>query len=186
MEALELLLTRQSATALGEPAPSDEAIKEILQAGARAPDHGRLRPWRFIVIEGTARDRLGQTLAAALQARDLGISKQLLEQERMKPLRAPMIIVVAAKVRLHHPKIPEMEQVLSAGAAAQNIALALHARGFGCMWKTGDGAYDPLVKEALGLQPHDHIVGFMYVGTTTRAPRPSAMPNLEELVVVWR
>lgn len=185
MDALEALLTRQSALKLVEPAPPEEILKPALEAAARAPDHGKLRPWRFILIKGEARRRFGDVLAEALRARDPEAPELAVEREREKPLRAPLIVTVVAKVEPDHAKIPEIEQVLSAGTAAQNLLLALHAQGFGHFWRTGAPAYDANVKRALGLELHDHIVGFLYLGTPAATPGDDARPDPAEFVTVW-
>jgi nitroreductase len=142
-----------------------------LRAAVRAPDHGRLQPWRFLLIEGEARRQLGDVLANALHAREPDTSLQKLDAERAKPMRAPLVMVVAAEPR-EHPTIPEIEQVMAVAAAAHNILLAAHARGFGGFWRTGASAYDPEVKRALGLAPGSHIVGFLYLGTIAMPGRP--------------
>ncbi len=183
MDAYEALITRVSPKELGEPAPDEAALRAILAAALRAPDHGRLRPWRFIAIRGKGRQRLGEVLAAALARRDANPGAEL-ERERQKPLRAPLILVVAAHIT-PTPKIPPVEQLLSAGAAAQNIMLACHAMGFGAMWKTGAPAYDPGVKEALGLAATDEIAGFLYIGTPTALPKRQATLDPADFVRAW-
>ncbi|HLJ64805.1 MAG TPA: nitroreductase [Stellaceae bacterium] len=165
MDALHAILTRTSPPKLEAPAPDDATLARIIGAGMRAPDHGRLKPWRFIIIRGDARARLGEVLAKT-QPRD-----------REKPLRAPLILVVAAHLEAS-PKIPAVEQILAAGAAAQNIQLAAHALGFGTFWRTGWPAYDALVKAALGLAPDDAIIGFLYMGTPVAPPPPPGIPEL--------
>jgi nitroreductase len=164
MDAIEALLTRRSPGRLTDPAPDDAALKTMLDAAMRAPDHGRLRPWRFIVLRGDARARLGALMAEAMRRREPGIPASALEKERGKPLRAPLIVVIAASLIEGH-KIPAVEQLLAAGAAAQNLQLAAHALGFGTVWRTGAPAYDAYVKQELGLEPADAIIGFMYLGT---------------------
>ena len=128
-----------------------------------APDHGRLQPWRFIVLEGAARGILGEAMAESLRSRTPDASPARIDAERNKPNRAPTIIVVAA--RITPGKIPEVEQLLAVGAATQNMCLAAQALGFGTMWKTGAAAYDSKVKHALGLREDDHIVSFLYLGS---------------------
>ena len=164
MQAIDALLTRRSARALTEPAPDAGALELIFSAAARAPDHGRLRPWRFIVIGAAARERFGALLADHLRRTHPQIGAESLERERLKAFRAPLIIVVAAH-RDASAKIPAIEQVLSAGAAAHAMMLAAFALGFNAMWKTGDAAYDATVKQALGLEPDDAVVGFLYLGS---------------------
>ena len=185
MDALEALLTRDSAVRLEPPGPDAAALDAIFRSALRAPDHGRLRPWRFLVIGGEARERFGAVLADALQRRDPAAPPESLARERQKALRAPVIVVVAATVK-PSDKIPEVEQVISAGAAAQNIMLAVHALGFGAMWRTGAPAYDPTVKAALGLKPDDAIVGFLYIGTRSSGAAPYPRPAPNDLVSTWR
>ena len=172
MQAIDALLTRRSATALADPAPDEAALGLIFSSATRAPDHGRLRPWRFVVVRGEARARFGELLADHLRRTHAEVSEETLQRERLKAFRAPLIVVVAARC---NPalKIPVIEQTLSAAAAAHAMMLAAFALGFNAMWKTGGPAYDAAVKAALGLEPGDAIVGFLYFGSeaTQRAPR---------------
>lgn len=163
MEAIEALNTRSSAKTYGATAPSKAELAVVLQAAVRAPDHGRLRPWRFMLIEGDQRRKFGEILAAAALRRVPGLSEGDLQRERDKALRAPLIIVVACRA-VQGTKVPVIEQILAAGAAAQNILLALHTLGYAAAWKTGDACYDPEVKKALGLAVDDHLVALIYTG----------------------
>lgn len=184
MEALELLLTRDSALKLEPPGPDARALDAMFKSALRAPDHGRLRPWRFVLIRAERRERFGGVLAASLKRREPNASPDTLERERQKALRAPVIVVVAAQFK-PSDKIPEVEQIVSAGAAAQNVMLAAHALGYGAMWRTGAPAYDPEVKQALGLDPRDAIIGFLYIGNRTAASSPLPRPVPEDFVTVW-
>jgi nitroreductase len=175
MQAIDALLNRRSAKVLTEPAPDEGALALILAAAARAPDHGRLRPWRFIVFRGAARERLGELLAGHLERTRPGIGAESLERERHKALRAPLVLAVASIVN-ESAKVPPIEQIVSAGAAAENVMLAAATLGFGAMWKTGGAAYDETVKAALALERKDAIVGFLYLGTE---PAQSALPPPE-------
>jgi nitroreductase len=168
-------LARQTPLKLTPPGPSNDIIAAALHAAEAAPDHGRLRPWQFIRIEGEGLAQLGETMAEALSQREPEAAPELLEKERKKPTRTPLIIVVATE--LQFGRIPELEQIMAAAAAAQNLQLAFHDHGFGVQWKTGAAATDPLVKAALGIAPHDHIIGFMYVGTIAEAKPERALPN---------
>ena len=179
MDLLSGIQSRSSAAKLGEPGPTREHLEQILRAGVRAPDHGRLRPWRFIVIEGSARQKLGDAMADVLRAKLPESNEAQLASERSKALRAPTVVVVAA--RITKGKIPEIEQVLAAGAAAQNMLLAAHALGYGAMWKTGGVAYDAKAKAVLGLAPEDHIVALLYLGTTV-TPGVTASASTDGLV----
>ena len=181
MQAIDALLTRRSARALTEPAPDAGALELIFAAAARAPDHGRLRPWRFVLVRGAARERFGALLAEQLRRTHPQTSEESLQRERLKAFRAPLIIVVAAHCD-PAVKIPVIEQTLSAAAAAHAMMLAAFALGFNAMWKTGAAAYDATVKEALGLAPADAIVGFLYFGTESGERAPAAPSEWRERV----
>ena len=184
MDAIAAITQRASPLKLGEPGPSPAEIKTLLEAAIRAPDHGKLKPWRFLVIEGAGRERLGDLWVEGLRRREPDAQDVMLQREREKPLRAPVIVVVIARVDRQHPKIPAVEQIVSAGSAAQNLQLAAHALGYGCLWRTGAAAYDPVVKQGLGVPPEDKIIGFMYVGKIdTAGPlRPLAV---EDFAAPW-
>ncbi len=169
MDAVEALLSRKSTPKLTEPGPNKAQLDIIFQAAVRAPDHGALRPWQFIVFEGEGRERLADILVEAMLAKDPEASEIAIEKTRSKPLRAPMIIAVIAKVT-DHPKIPIIEQKISAGAAAQNIMIAAHALDLAGIWRTGAPCFDPYVREKLGAVGEDEIVGFLYLGTANGMP----------------
>lgn len=157
---------------LTDPGPDEAALALMFACATRAPDHGRLRPWRFVVVRSEARDRFGELLADHLRRAHPQTSSETLERERLKAFRAPLIVVVAAHCN-PGVKIPLIEQTLSAGAAAHAMMLAAFALGFNAMWKTGGPAYDPAVKVAVGLEAEDAIVGFLYVGT-----EPERIPHV--------
>jgi nitroreductase len=165
MELFAAINTRASAAKLTQPGPTPAQLADILEAAARAPDHGRLKPWKFIVVEAGLRDRFATAAAAAKRVRIPTMSEEQFAAERDKVARSPTIVVVACVVRREQTKIPEIEQVVAAAAAAQNLFLAAHDLGLGVMWKTGAAAYDPAVKAELGLKADDHIVGIMHLGT---------------------
>lgn len=182
---MEALTTRASPSALAAPAPDAHALDSMLRAAVRAPDHGRLRPWHFIIVEGSAREALGNVLADALRIREPGVPEAAIVKERAKPLRAPLIVVVAARLR-EHRGVPAVEQIVASGAAAQNMLVAAHALGFGGFWRTGAAAYDEHVKHALGLRAEDAIVGFVYLGTPATAPAIVGSADLSTHVTHWR
>jgi nitroreductase len=184
VSALDALLSRVSVGALSEPAPDAAQVRTIIDAALRAPDHGKLRPWRFIVIRGDARHRLGDLFAQALLARDPNALPAVVDKERAKPLRAPVLIAVVARIQPDH-KIPETEQLLSAGAAAMNMLNAIHALGFGGVLLTGAPAYDPSIHAALGLAVPERLVGFVYVGTPTQPPAAVTRPDAADYVTEW-
>ncbi len=179
--ALDLLLSRRSgsAKAMGNPGPSRQQLADILKAGARVPDHGKLFPWRFVVFEGDARGRFGDVLAQVLEAEDER-SKQI-EDERNRFLRAPAVIAVVSSAR-ESIKIPVWEQELSAGAVCQNILIAAHASGFVGNWLTEWYAYHPKVKEKIGLKPGERIAGFIYIGTATVELEERPRPEMDKIV----
>jgi nitroreductase len=185
MDAMELLLRRESALKLAAPGPSQDALDAMFESALRAPDHGRLRPWRFVVVPEDRRERFGELMAECLHRQQPDASTEMLQRERDKAMRAPVIVVVAAQIHRGH-KIPDVEQLVSAAAAAENIMLAANAQGFGAMWKTGAPAYDATVKRALGLDPDSDIVGFLYVGTQIGGGSPAARPVVKDLVSVWQ
>jgi nitroreductase len=165
MELFDAVQTRSSAARLSEPGPSPEQLDRILQAAASAPDHGRLKPWRLIVLENAVRQAFTAAAAEAKRARLPAMTAEQLAAERDKLGRSPTIVIVGCAVNRDQSKIPEVEQIVAAGAAAQNLFLAAHDLGFGVMWKTGAAAYDPAVKATVGLRPDDHIVAIMHLGT---------------------
>ncbi|HWK52774.1 MAG TPA: nitroreductase family protein [Hyphomicrobiales bacterium] len=181
MDALTALQTRTSSPRLVDPAPEGAALEAILKAGLRAPDHAMLRPWRFLLISGEAREKFGQLLVDALQPEGDDKRRKMLES----PLRAPLLIVGVATVK-EDKGIPRIEQVNSVAAALQNMSVAIYAQGFGAIWRTGQAAHDPRVKQALGLQEHDEIVGYLYVGTPTVTDRPAPEHAIEDYVQVWQ
>src|SRR5882672_2407410 len=164
MELFAALQTRTSAARLAEPGPGLEDLDRLLQAAGRAPDHGRLRPWRLIVLEGAVREAFTAAAAEAKRARLPSMTAEQLAAERDKMNRSPTIVVVGCAVNREQTKVPEIEQVVAVGAAAQNLFLAAHDLGYGVMWKTGAAAYDPAVKATIGLRPDDHIVAIMHLG----------------------
>ncbi len=181
---IDTLLSRASVKALGDPGPSDADLRLIFEAAVRAPDHGKLRPWRFFVIRGDAREQLSEMFAAAARRREPGASEGLIEKEREKPLRAPLMIVVVAKIVTGH-KIPPIEQTLSAAAAAMNILNAVHDLGFGAKWVTGANCYDAVFRRDFGLDEADQLVGFIHVGTPEEKLPVTERPDPGQFVVEW-
>lgn len=164
MDALDALHLRSSVPKLSDPLPSPEMLENIYRAAFRAADHAVLRPWRFLIVKEDSRRRLGELFVKAGLAREPSLEPAAIEKLRCKPLRAPLVLVCISSFK-PHPKVPEIEQDLSAGAATQNMLLAAFAQGLGAMWRTGYLAYDPIVKSGLGLSFEEKIVGFLYIGT---------------------
>jgi nitroreductase len=180
MSLVDAIATRVSAAKLAEPGPDDEQLMAIMNAGMRAPDHGRLTPWRFIVVEGKAREKLGSAFAAHRKRMSPSADEKKLQQEAAKANRAPVIIVVAAHV-VDHPSIPRSEQILAAAAGIQNMLLTTHALGLGAIWRTGSASRDPEVRRSVGFLKNETIVGFVYIGTPERLPPPRRV-NVTPLV----
>ncbi|MGE0629308.1 MAG: nitroreductase [Hyphomicrobiaceae bacterium] len=181
---LELLLTRRSAKTaeLMAPGPSASELDTILSAAARVPDHKALAPWRFIVFEGGARARFGEALAAIVQAEEKEPPSPVrLDTERQRLMGAPVVIAVVSRAN-DVPGAPEWEQVLSAGAACQNLVIAATALGYGVQWVTRWYAYSPAVAAHLGLAPGERIAGFIHIGTAPARQAERKRPALSEVV----
>jgi nitroreductase len=180
MDALTLLTTRYSSARLTEPAPSGDALDNIKRAALQVPDHGNLRPWRFVIAQGRqALCRLGDIFAEAAVEDDPSIANEILERARQLPLRAPMVVVCIAKV-VEHAKIPFAEQQQSAACAVMAMQQAAFAQGFGGIWRTGAYAQLDFVKQALELGEDDEIVGFLYLGTPNGEAANRHTPDPED------
>ena len=184
MEAMELLRTRYSASKLGASPPSKEAVEAMLEAAAHAPDHGRLQPWRLILIEGDARRAFGEILAESLARRNPVAGDEAMAREREKALRAPLIVVVATRCD-RAAKIPVVEQCIAAGCAAHSLMLAAFAQGLGAFWRTGEAAYDEAVKAAFDIGSDDRIIGFIYIGTDMGGAPSRPRPVVRERAQRW-
>lgn len=185
--AIDALLSRRSmpAQCLTGPGPDAAQLATALDVALRAPDHGRMQPWRFRVIRGESRARFSEALVSAARVREPGMTAAQLEKLRTRPLQVPLVIAVSAQLR-DNPKVPHVEQLLSAGAAVMNLLNAFHALGFGAVCLTGPSAYDPAVAAALGLQSNEQLLGFVYVGTIgsvvpTAPERPAQAAFVSEL-----
>jgi nitroreductase len=181
--ALDLLLSRRSgsAKAMTGPGPSAEELRLILTAGARVPDHKKLFPWRFIVFEGDGRKRMGELLAKITLEDDPKASEERIAMERYRFQRAPVIVGVVSRVRENIP-IPTWEQELSAGAVCQNMLIAAHAMGYVGNWLTEWCAFDPKVRDGLGLKSGERIAGFLYFGKPVEPLEERVRPNLDDLI----
>jgi len=187
-ETLNLLKTRRSAkiALLAEPGPSAAELETLLAVAARVPDHKRLVPWRFIVFEGEARARFGEVLATTLAQEDkTAPSPVRLETERKRLTRAPVVVAVISRV-VEAPGAPEIEQVLSCGAAAYNLCLAANAMGYGTCWITEWYAFSKGVDAALGLAQNERVAGFIYIGTETEKQPDRERPVMSNIVSRWQ
>ncbi|MGP5212248.1 nitroreductase family protein [Psychrobacter immobilis] len=184
-EMIGWINSRRSMGNLDLPAPTHAQIETAIECAATAPDHKKLRPWRFIVTQGDARHELGNALVAAAQAKAVQEGETLSEKDIAKtqamPLRAPVIITVVTKIQAHK-KVPPFEQMLSAGAAVQNLILALKAQGFSTVWRTGLLCNEPAVKSYFNVGPDDYVTAFVYTGTSPKN-EPARKPiDIESLV----
>ncbi|MGC8120464.1 nitroreductase family protein [Marinobacter sp. VGCF2001] len=175
------ILDRASEPRLQEPAPPMSVVDQALRCAARAPDHALLRPWRYLVVEGSGLAALGELFAACCPPEAADKER---DKARRAPERAPMVIIGIASPN-HHPKVPEAEQVMSAAAGMSFLSLALSDAGYGTMWRTGPVAYHPAVHEGLGLQPGESIIGFLYTGTIASEKPPVPRPDTGSYVARW-
>ncbi|MFN3745678.1 MAG: nitroreductase [Hyphomicrobiaceae bacterium] len=185
---LELLLKRRSAKAalLTNPGPTPAELETILTCAARVPDHKKLVPWRFIVFEGEARAQFGEVLARALVAEEKEAPSAVrLEAERGRLMRAPMVVCVVSRV-VPNPGAPEIEQILSCGAAAFNLCLAANALGYGTCWITEWYSFSKTVASALGLAANERVAGFIYIGTDSAPQEDRERPVLADIVTRWQ
>ena len=187
MNVTEILKTRVSAPwrILGEPGPSDAELREFLEAAMTAPDHGAVRPWRFVVVRGAAREAAGKLFTEALLKRKPDADEATIEKDRERMRQVPLMITVAARITHDHPKVPPAEQLVATGLAAQAILLAAQAKGYGGVMLTGDHAYDAHVKQGLGLRETDEIVAFLYIGTAAGEQRPKKRPDPAKFTIEW-
>lgn len=180
IELRDYLATRRTVPAqfLGEPGPDEAGLTDMLTLAVRTPDHGKLAPWRFIVLRGAARERAGAAIAAVAERKGLGAGE---ETERTRFTRAPVVVAVVSTAAAH-PKIPEWEQVLSAGAVCMNLLHAAAAHGFRAQWITEWMSYDADARAALGLAESERLAGFIHIGSTDMPPSERARPDLAALV----
>ncbi|MEZ7501260.1 nitroreductase family protein [Psychrobacter sp. T6-5] len=184
-ELIGWINSRRSMGNLDAPAPTRDQIESAIECAATAPDHKKLRPWRFIVTQGEARHELGNALVAAVKEKALKDGEELSEKTIKKthtmPLRAPVIITVVTQMQ-EHKKVPPFEQMLSAGAAVQNLILALKAQGFSTVWRTGLLCNEPAVKAYFDVGPDDYVTAFVYTGTSPKDESKRKPIDIEPLV----
>jgi len=185
-DSLNFLNQRRSSPSrlLGEPGPDPHTLDRWLRAAVRVPDHGKLTPWRFLLIRGEARLRLGEKLAQTLLCRDSTTSEAALAKERARFANAPLIVAVVGRLVQGH-KVPVCEQLLSAGCVCYSLLLAASADGFAGQWLTGWAAYDATIAATLGLATDETVVGFIHLGTPRETPAERERPAIEALVTEW-
>ena len=182
MQVFDLIKRRRSVGKMTGERPPRAQIELLLEAATHAPNHHNTQPWKFIVIAGSAREELGTVMAMSLANRLEETSSEnaqaRLNKERNKPLRSPVVIVVAAESP-KQPNVKEIENIEAVAAAVQNMLLTAEEMGLACMWRTGDAATDPHVKQWLHLDPADTIVAFLYVGY-------AAIPRIERVPISFK
>ena len=184
MDAMHNILTRNSPRELTSPIPSSAEMQEIYQAALRAPDHAWLRPSRFIEVTGKGLEKLSKIFVEFAKSEFEDVTPEQLEKYRAAPFRAPMIIILTTKVT-EHPKVPKVEQMLSTATAAENILLALHAKNFAGMWRTGKFAFNEKLAQYFNLSSDHEVVGYLYVGTPTGTTKKIPELNLDKFVTHW-
>lgn len=187
MDALTALKTRRSVKpkAMGPRAPSAAELETILTIATRVPDHGKLAPWKIVVLQGEGRARLGEVAAqrfAALHPNDA--TEKHRDAERLRFSRAPLVLAVLSTPK-ESIKAPRWEQELSAGAVCTNILHACHALGWGAAWLSEWVGFDPVICEALGGGADDKIAGFIYMGEKLAEPEDRERPVLDNVVVIY-
>ncbi|MBB4313336.1 nitroreductase family protein [Roseospira marina] len=186
---VQRLQVRESTSAknLTTPGPTDDELAEVMRAAVAVPEHGAIRPWRFLMVREAGQRRLSEVFVDDLLAVDPEASETEIAKRRDGPLRSPLLIVVAVSPRAH-PKVPEIEQVVAGGLSAFVIQSCFHDMGYGAVWVTGQPSYSERVKTALGLAPTDHIIGFVHVGTRgpgASASPPKKRPEPSDYIVEW-
>lgn len=179
------LQNRVSVGELMDPAPAGADRDAIFRAALRAPDHGQLRPWRFLLVEGEQRLVVGELLAAAEEACFGPLTDGQRSKAAGRLLRAPLVLLVVARIT-PHAKVPEIEQVMSTACAVQNMLLAAQALGFGAMWRTGLVTFEPLLAEKLGLAADERLLGFLYLGTPGGEAKPVPALSVDKHFVAWQ
>ena len=184
MDAMTNLLTRNSPRELPTPIPSKDEMHEIYQAALRAPDHAWLRPSRFIEVTGEGLNKLSEIFTEFASRELKDVTPLQMEKYQSAPFRAPMIIILTTKIT-EHPKVPKVEQMLSTATAAENILLALHAKNYAGIWRTGKFAFNKKIAEYLDLTADHEVIGYLYVGTPTGTNKKIPQLDIENFVTRW-
>ncbi|MGJ8690507.1 MAG: nitroreductase family protein [Gammaproteobacteria bacterium] len=184
MDTLKALHSRISIPRVTGPVPSAAEIENLYRAALRAPDHAQLRPWRFLQIEGEALERLGDLFVAASRTDNPELTAAAADSIRAKALRAPMIIVTIS-CPIEHPKVPQLEQDISAGCATHAMLIAAHAQGIGAVWRTGPLSEHPVILEGLGLKPNEKINAMLYIGQNSGPQRSLKELDVKDFVKHW-
>lgn len=187
MSVVSTLLSRNSVKFVQGPAPTQADLEQILQAAMVAPDHGRLRPWRFKIIRDDAVPALGELAIHSMQAEGKPLSDEKAASVREWLKSVPLMLAVACHIDHSNEKIPETERIIATGAAVMNILNAAHALGYGAYWSTGLGTYTENVPEQLGFDELDyHFMGFVILGTLPERVPAKERPSYTEFVSEWQ
>lgn len=178
MEVLEAIRTRRSVGKVKPDPVPRELIEQLLSAAVQAPNHYRVYPWRFVVLTGTGREKLGEVMAQVFHKKFPDVAPEALDKERAKPLRSPLLIAVGVD-KPAESKVLEIENICAAATACQNLLLAAHGLGLAAHWRTGDVARDPDVKHFLGFEPDQHLIAFLYIGYPELPPVEEERPSFE-------
>ena len=184
MDAIRNLLTRNSPRELTTPIPSKDEMHEIYQAALRAPDHAWLRPSRFIEVTGKGLEKLSKIFIKFASNELKDVTPLQMEKYQSAPFRAPMVIILTTKIT-DHPKVPKVEQMLSTATAAENILLALHAKNYAGIWRTGKFAFNNKIAEYLNLTSDHEVIGYLYVGTATGNNKKIPELDVEKFITRW-
>ena len=179
MDVIDAMHKRQSAGKMTAEPVSRATIEALLAAAAQAPNHYQVRPWRFVVLTGEGRSKLGAKMGEVFRRRFPHVEQAAVEKEKAKPLRAPVLVAVGVD-RPADPRVLEIENICAAAAACQNILLAAEALGVGAHWRTGDAARNPEIKEFLGFSADQHLIAFLYLGYPEAWPGPRERPGYED------
>jgi len=182
MDVFQAIYQRASVGKVKSDPIPQELIEKLLAAAVQAPNHFKVRPWRFYVMRGAARSRLGDALAEVARLQKPDLSAEGLTAEHDKALRSPVIIAVGVDAP-DNPKVIEVENICAVAAAVQNILLAAEALGLATVWRTGPAAYAPGVKAFLGLQPEQHLVGFIYLGFAEQERQIPERPDFQDRTI---
>lgn len=185
IKLLDYLATRRSVPAfqMCEPGPSRNELEDILKLAVRVPDHGKLAPWRFIVYRGDKRAEIGEALLAMALKKRPDLNDEMVAVERARFTRAPVVVAVISKAA-PHMKVPEWEQVMSAGAVCLNLLMAANAHGYVANWLSEWFAFDEDAFPLLGIEAGERVAGFIHMGSTTFPITERPRPALED-VVSW-
>ncbi len=185
-EALERISTRRSVKALDlqEPGPSADSLAAMLATALRVPDHGKSGPWRLVTFENDDREAFGKILATRWQALHPEANDAQIAYEQNRFLRAPIVVAVISQRQADH-KIPEWEQILSAGAVCQNLLVAASLAGFAAQWLTEWYTYDAHIQSLFNIGDHEDIAGFVYIGSASAKPDERARPDTQARINRW-